>query len=169
MIRKDLKSFTLIELLVTIAIIGILSGIVIIAAIQARQSAKIGKARAEVRQFYHAITILENDTNEWPGHQTPGVIGTGVSGNEICPDGCSISIFDDGAGLLGSDGFYPNWHGPYLQLREAILDPWGNEYFFDTDYDIGHNDWAVVIGSYGPNGIGNNLYDDDDIIYIIVQ
>jgi hypothetical protein len=45
-------------------------------------------------------------------------------------------------------------------------DPWGNDYFLDTDYEINGVDY-IVLGSFGPNGVGQNLYDDDDVIKII--
>ena len=48
----------------------------------------------------------------------------------------------------------------------SMLDPWGNPYFLDTDYHTG-GDCVVAIGSFGPNGVGQNLYDEDDIIYVI--
>jgi hypothetical protein len=61
------------------------------------------------------------------------------------------------------------------------MDPWGNEYFFDTDYEVDNTTdapcdggivpadcyLAVVVGSYGPDGVGNGLYNGDDIIKII--
>ena len=68
------------------------------------------------------------------------------------------------AGLLTTNGSFPNWNGPYLP--SIPLDPWGNNYFFDSDYLVnGHN--RVVIGSFGPNGVGPNVYDSDDVIKII--
>jgi hypothetical protein len=55
-------------------------------------------------------------------------------------------------------------------LKVIPNDPWGHPYFFDTDYDIDPTaavQNAVVIGSYGPNGRGLNLYDSDDIYKIL--
>lgn len=69
------------------------------------------------------------------------------------------------AGLIDTDGAYLNWKGPYMGVIPK--DPWGNNYFFDTDYDIGGGVMRVVLGSYGPNGVGNNLYDADDIRLIL--
>lgn len=168
-IRNYKKSFTLIELLVVIAIIGILSAIVLIALRGAREKAKIAKAQTESKQIYNAFLMLEIDTNQWPGHKAPYEVESGASGNEICSDGCAYGLSDPRAGLTGTDDNYPNWRGPYVAVIPK--DPWGNEYFFDTDYDLsgGLESWAAVIGSYGPNGEGNNLYDDDDIFYVIIE
>jgi prepilin-type N-terminal cleavage/methylation domain-containing protein len=165
------SGFTLIELLVTIAIIGILSTLAVVAVQAARDKAKIAKASQEVDQLVTAIRLLENDTGQWPGHQQIDVMTEGMTpegaDNEICSDGCSCSIDDGCAGLTQDDSGtpYSYWNGPYIvNIPE---DPWGNEYFFDTDYDHPAQGWSAVIGSYGPNGEGNNAYDDDDIVKII--
>lgn len=162
------KGFTLMEVLIGIAIIGFLASMVLVNVNTAREKARIAVAKAESREIYNAFILLESDTFQWPGHKTPYEVEEG-SDNEICPDGCTYSLSDPQAGLTATDGNYGGgWDGPYLD--EIPTDPWGTEYFFDTDYDIDPGegqDWAAVIGSYGPNGVGNNQYDDDDIYYII--
>jgi hypothetical protein len=47
-----------------------------------------------------------------------------------------------------------------------LLSSWGSDYFFDPDYDINGKDFAVV-GSFGPNKVGKNLYHSDDIILLL--
>ncbi len=165
--RKFKKGFTLIELLIVIAIIGILSSIVLVALKGAREKAKIAKANVEVGQIANAFLFLETDTGQWPGHKIPGAIEEGASDNEICDDDCVYGLSDNEAGLTGTDGAYSNWKGPYAEAI-VLTDPWGNEYFFDTDYTLSSGS-AAVIGSYGPNGEGNNLYDSDDILHILAQ
>jgi len=169
------KGFGLIEMLVVIAVIGILASIVLVNASNVKEKAKIVQAKATAKQIYNAIVILENDTGFWPGHKQPYEIEPGASGNEICddlpPNDCEFKFSDPEAGLAATDGGYPDWKGPYV-LSSQLTDPWGSEYFFDTDYDIeagAGQKWAVVIGSYGPNGQGLNQYDSDDIIYIIKE
>ena len=154
--------FTLIELLVVIAIIGVLSSIVLASLNTARAKARIAKAQGEVDQIMKAITLLENDTNQWPGHKTIQDIQTGVSGNEMW----NLSVPE--AGLVATDGNFPNWGGPYLPV--VAVDPWGNNYFFDTDYDIDDTAgtrWAAIVGSFGPNGDGQNVYDADNIYKVL--
>ena len=161
------KGFTLIELLVVIAIVGILAAIVLVNVGSSREKARIAKAKAETRNFYNAIAMLALDTEEWPNHQTMEEVNQEAD-NEICADGCLISLNDCGAGLVCDDGLFSNWQGPYIS--EIPLDPWGQEYFFDSDYDLnpaGPSEWVAAVGSYGPDGIGNNQYNGDDILYIV--
>jgi prepilin-type N-terminal cleavage/methylation domain-containing protein len=168
--RKQ-KAFTLIEVLIVIGIIGILAGIVIVSFAGAQEKARVAKARVDIKQIHSAIILLQADTNLWPGHKNPNEIESGAGGNEICPDGCTYKLSDCWSGIIcnpNPPNNYLGWDGSYMP--EIPLDPWDNEYFFDTDYDIDPGSgeiWAAVIGSYGPNGVGNNQYDEDDVIYVL--
>ena len=158
------RGFTLIELLVVIAIIGLLSSIVLASLRSARQNAQIARAKADVRQIRSAVAMLENDTGEWPDHQQIDDIQSGASGNELW------DLSAANAGIIATDGNFPNWNGSYMPAIPP--DPWGNPYFFDTDYDIDPTAgevWAAVVGSFGPNGDGQNVYDSDNIIDVLAQ
>lgn len=161
--KRHETGFTLIEMLVVMAIIGILASIIMFQLYRAKESARLVKARGDVNQIRKAIVLLENDANQWPGHYPVDQVGTGASGNEVW----DLSV--PSAGLLATDGNYNNWSGPYIS---AIMnDPWNNAYFFDPDYDIDQGvgeRWAAVIGSYGPDGVGQNQYGSDDIIEAII-
>lgn len=151
------SGFTLIELLVVIAIVGILSTLAMVSLNFARNAAKLAKAQHTVDQLVTAIKQLENDTNEWPGHQAVDDITTAGT-NEIWDLNQSV------AGIVTTDSSFASWNGPYM--AEVPLDPWGNAYFWDSDYQIdGAN--KVVVGSFGPNGVGQNIYDSDDVIKVI--
>lgn len=162
--------FTLIELLVVIAIIGILSAVVLASLNTSRQKAKVGAAQAELSELRTAVTSLSVETGEWPGHQTVGVVNTGAN-NEIW------DLSTDESGLLSTDGSYSNWKGPYM--LDIPLDPWGNAYFLDTDYQVNASDApcngggscadVVALGSFGPDGTGQNVYNADDIIIILAR
>jgi prepilin-type N-terminal cleavage/methylation domain-containing protein len=152
------KGFTFIELLVVISIIGILFGYVLISLQEAKQRARRANAQGTIDSITKAIKMLENDTGEWPGHKTIDDVESGASGNELW------DLTAPEAGLVATDGAYTGWNGPYIQAISS--DPWGNNYFFDTDYDINPGageTWAAVVGSFGPNGVGQNIYDEDNI------
>jgi len=151
--------FTLVELLVVIGIIALLSTLATMAVFAARNTAKIKKSQSDLAAIAKGIEMLVLDTGEWPGHDTPYV---------VCATDCDANEMEDlnvaSAGLMATDGSFSGWIGPYMQI--LTLDPWGNNYFYDSDYDVAGTDKAVI-GSYGPNGQGLNLYDSDDIIKII--
>ena len=153
----DSRGFTLVELMIVIAIIGILAAIAIIASSTYHTKAKVAEAISDLDTIYKAMILLESDTGQWPGHQTVSQINQG-GGNEVW----DLSV--GAAGLVITDGNFPGWSGPYLP--SVPKDPWGKDYFLDTDYQInGVNN--VVLGSFGPNEVGQNLYDDDDVIKIL--
>ncbi len=193
--RMRRAGFTLIELLVVIAIIGLLSTLSVAGMNIARQKAKIVVAQNDIDQLSKAIDMLVTDCGEWPGHQIYNTVCTALPGgcpenNEICgPDAnsndCDSGLNDEAAGIWLNDSGspYSNWSGPYI--TRVLTDPWGREYFFDTDYQIdvdnkpcgcgggGCTD-AVVVGSYGPDGLGvptggADAYGCDDIIKILKE
>ncbi len=161
------KGFTLIEVMIVLSIIGILFSIVLVAVDSSQEKAKEAKVLQEIANIEAAITLMADDTGEWPGHQTIDEINeTSSPPNEIA------DISAASAGLSSNPGGdpYDSWNGPYVPPN--MIDPWGNPYFFDTDYDLSGGagtSWGAVIGSYGPNGLGENIYDADDVIRVIFE
>jgi len=151
--------FTLIELLVSIAIVGILAAIAIPAYSTYQERAKIAQAQAELNTIRKAIETLVIDTSQWPGHQTVGKTNT-LGNNEVWDLAAPV------AGLVITDGQFPNWQGPYT--RSMPRDPWGSKYFFDSDYSNGGKD-KVAVGSFGPNKQGQNVYDSDNIVLYLTD
>lgn len=153
-VAKTERGFTLIELMITIAIIGILAAIAIPNYISYRKKALVAKAQSELKTIEKALTMLAIDTGFWPNKEKVDE-----------PDTKEVwNLNLDSSGITDTDGSYPDWMGPYL--GEVPQDPWGNNYFFDVDYRIDGLDY-IVIGSFGPNGVGQNLYDNDDIILVL--
>lgn len=155
--QNNPRGFTLIEVLVVMGIISLLSGIAIPSYKGTQEKARIAQAKKDLKDIRTALVILTLDTDRWPGPSTASEINNGL-GNE------SWDLNLPEAGLVATNGGFPDWNGPYL--NSIPEDPWGNDYFFDSDYQIDGADWAVI-GSFGPNKVGPNLYDSDDIIVIL--
>jgi prepilin-type N-terminal cleavage/methylation domain-containing protein len=193
--QKNQAGFTLIELLTTIAIIGLLATLAMIAVGVARERAKISNAQHDIDQIFKALTLMHNDTGQWPGHQAinQACAPTCAANNEFCgpdlagQDCVGKGMGDASAGLLLNDTTtpYPQWSGPYLK-DYLLTDPWGREYFFDTDYSVDAGEMpcgcdgipaachdVAVIGSYGPDGLGKPIsggsgaYGCDDVILVV--
>ena len=154
---KHHAGFTLVELMIVIAIIGILAAIAIPNFLSYREKSKISHAESELKGIEIAIMDLALDTNMWP---TGNPAGDSSNGSE------HWDLNAAGAGLVANGGGWDGWVGPYLIT--VSTDPWGNDYFMDEDYEIDGVDYAVI-GSFGPNEVGPNVYDDDDIIIILEE
>ena len=159
------KGFTIVELLVVITILLILGSIILPSLGDTRASAALTKAEAQVDQLLNALTNLSGDTLQYSGHFAAFTADTGAGGNEVW------DLNAQAAGLTDTDGLFSNWQGPYIST--VPLDPWGNPYFFDPDYDIAaiigttSPFYGVVVGSFGPNGAGQNVFDSDNIVEIL--
>ena len=163
--RAEKGGFSLIELLVVIGIIALLSTIVTAAVNEARKKARLVAAQKTLRELRTAVAMLENDTGQWPMHNPIDYVLSGGGGNNE-----RWNLDDADVGLVQTDGNFPNWNGPYI--KDVSEDPWGNDYFYDTDYDIDPGAGTrnvTVIGSFGPNGVGQNIYDSDNVIEILAQ
>jgi general secretion pathway protein G len=135
-------------------IIGILAAIAVPAFMDYREKARIAVAKQDLRHIQIAIEALAADSEKWPG---PNTIGQTAD----------IEVWNlnaAAAGLVTANASFPNWKGPYLQT--VPKDPWGMDYFFDPDYRVGGTDYAVI-GSFGPNKVGKNVYDSDDVVRIL--
>lgn len=169
------SGFTLIEILIVIAIIGILASIVLPAVNIARENAKVAKARSELRNVRSGVALLESDTGKWPNGCPPSQLNNPEVDLEDAQAGValrpSVGVVDGACEWTTSE--VASWNGPYMKVP---VDPWGTSYEFDPDYFPGENrsgsscpgyvaSTIVAVVSYGPDKIGRNEYNCDDIYF----
>ena len=121
--------FTLIEILVVMAIIGMLAVMVAPSIFNQQAGAQRDAALSQISALEAALDTYRLDVGQYP---------------------------DSLEGLVENDSGRAAWNGPYLR-REVPLDPWGNEYVYDSD----GRGFALV--SYGPDGERGGEGDDADI------
>ena len=121
--------FTLIEILVVMAIIGMLAMMVAPNIFNQQAGARRDAALAQISALEAALDTYRLDVGQYP---------------------------DSLEGLVENDSGRAAWNGPYLR-REVPLDPWGNEYVYDSDGR------GFTLVSYGPDGARGGEGDDADI------
>ena len=121
--------FTLIEILVVMAIIGMLAVMVVPNIFNQQAGAQRDAALSQISALEVALDTYRLDVGEYP---------------------------DSLEGLVENDSGRAAWNGPYLR-REVPLDPWGNEYVYDSDGR------GFTLVSYGPDGERGGEGDDADI------
>jgi prepilin-type N-terminal cleavage/methylation domain-containing protein len=148
------RGFTFIEIMIVTSVVGLMAALASMLVVSGINKSRISKATVELNMISAGVLQLAWDSGRWPNAQARTSAG-------------SVEIWDisgDSSGILGSNGSYNDWRGPYY--GETTIDPWGNPYFFDPDYKIDGVD-RIVVGSFGPNGKGRNLYDSDDIYVLL--
>jgi general secretion pathway protein G len=124
--KRRQAGFTLTEVMVTILIIGLLSTIVLINVLPARDSAMVEKARTDVRAIEQALEFYRLDMLNYP---------TTEEG------------LDALATLPGGHARAANYReGGYI--RRLPEDPWGNPYQYRVPGEHG----AVDVFSWGRDG-----------------
>lgn len=123
------NGFTLIEILVVMAIIGMLAVMVAPNIFNQQAGAQRDAALSQISSLEAALDTYRLDVGEYP---------------------------DSLEGLRDDDSGRASWNGPYLR-RDVPLDPWGNEYVYDST----GREFTLI--SYGPDGEQGGEGDDADI------
>ena len=159
MIPKANRGFTFVELMIVIAILGILSAIAIPSYIKYREKGIIAQATGDLKMIQRAVQDLGHDTGKWPTGNKAGEAKVMNDGDE------RWDLSAPAARLTADPTSWNGWQGPYL--TDTFQDPWGMNYFFDEDFDLGGGRVEAVVGSFGPDKCCPMSYGDDDIIVII--
>jgi type II secretion system protein G len=144
--NKKNRGFTLIELLVVISIAGLLISIANASFANAKQSAKISRAKAEIKQLQIAFEMFFNDHSDYP-----------PAGRVIC-SGCSSPpniTWLDAANEISS----------YTGNKAPEKDPWGHYFGYVKTYASGCPDSWSLLCSAGPNGaMETNICQQDSVV-----
>lgn len=160
-VSHNRRGFTLVELMIVVVIVGILASLAVARFRLATQKVRKAQATLWCNRIAKAIETLAMETGEYPGHTPAGYVCYWPR-NEVW------NLNSGRAGLVKDDDDepFPDWGGPYIS--RIPKDPWGNDYAWDSDYYLREESkWVAAVVSFGPNGIGPNRYDDDNIIVIL--
>ena len=128
-IARRTAGFTLIEILVVMAIIGMLAVMVAPNVFRQQAGAQRDAAMSQISALEAALDAHRLDVGSYP---------------------------DSLEGLVENIDDRAAWNGPYLR-REVPLDPWGNDYIYESE----GGDFTLI--SYGPDGEQGGSDDDADI------
>ena len=123
------KGFTLIELLVVIVIISVLAAVVGPRFFGRTEQGKIAAARAQIENMSMALDNYQLDNGYFPSDEQ------GLEALVEKPSGRPPAA---------------NWRGPYIKAREVPLDPWGNEFVYQSPGKV-NTQWYDLL-SLGKDG-----------------
>ncbi len=127
--------FTLLELLVVITILGLLAVGVGTVAINYLGRARTDTTRLQIDQISAGLDLFRLDNARYP-----------------TKDEGLIALFEAPDGL-------PRWQGPYLKKREALQDPWGFPFRYESPGQHGE----VDIYSYGADNAEGGDGENTDV------
>lgn len=141
---RKFKGFTLLEMLVVLVILGLLMGLVGPRLFGKVDSSKVKTAQTQIKMIRGALETYRLDMGSFPDDKT------GLKYLYARPTESSMAS---------------RWQGPYLD-DEVPLDPWGNNYIFNTR---GRDGQPFALYSLGADGqVGGEGF-NEDIGYLPAQ
>lgn len=119
--------FTLLELLVVLGIIAMLAGLVGPAVMKHMGESKVKAAKVQIEDLAQTLDMYKLDVGSYPTSEQ------GLNALIESPDGAQ------------------RWNGPYLRKSKVPLDPWNNEYKYNSPGEHGKFD-IVSLGADGKEG-----------------
>jgi len=126
--RSGSGGFTLVEMLVVVAIIGMLVGVATVTVLKYLDRARADTARLEIANMKTAVQKYAMDIGAPPSQQ----------------EGLNVLLEKP-----ADDAKARRWDGPYLDVEEIPVDPWGNAYIY---FSPGEGNAAFEIISLGKDG-----------------
>jgi general secretion pathway protein G len=133
--RRGEAGFTLIELLVVLVILGLLSAFVAPQVLQYLGRAKTDAANAQIQNIASILDLYRLEVGRYPDES---------EGLEA---------------LIEPPGDLPQWNGPYVKRRDALIDPWGTMYVYR--YPGEHGDYDLY--SLGADAVEGGEGEDQDV------
>ncbi len=125
--RRGQRGFTLVELLVVLVILGLIAGFATPQVIKFLGKAKADAARVQVERLSGVLDLYRLEVGRYP---------TSGEGLEA---------------LLEAPVDAGNWNGPYLKKADALTDPWGQPYAYQSPGEHGDFD-LYTLGADGAEG-----------------
>ena len=121
------RGFTLLELLVVLGIIAMLAGLVGPQVMKHMGESKVKAAKVQIEDLAQTLDMYKLDVGSYP---------TTDQGLEA---------------LISSPEGAQRWNGPYLRKSKVPLDPWNNEYVYNSPGEHGKFD-LYSLGADGKEG-----------------
>ncbi len=125
--QSQQRGFTLLELLVVLGIIAMLAGLVGPQVMKHMAEAKVKAAKVQVEDLAQTLDMYKLDVGSYPSSDQ------GLNALIESPEGAQ------------------RWNGPYLRKSKVPLDPWNNEYKYQSPGEHGKFD-LYSLGADGKEG-----------------
>jgi general secretion pathway protein G len=127
LVRRRRAGFTLIEVMLVMLILVILSSLAVVAVNRMQYNANIRAAKAQVGLFKSPLELYHQDMNTYP-------------------------TTDQGLNALIQSPGSEKWAGPYMEVSQIPLDPWGNPYQYASPSQHSNYTDSFDVWSNGPDG-----------------